>query len=168
MSSFAVFVAIVLGSSLGGTLASCAQETPEKIGVAIVSKLVAGQFSEITAAFTPEMAKALPGNTLKQGWDQLTAKAGPVRNFGAPRTTAQGGITVVTVPVQFELLNEGIGRPHHHVELTRPEHRYAGIVVWYVKNLDAIEIRQSLAIVVGILLEDDAVALAPFDQTERS
>jgi dienelactone hydrolase len=95
-------MAIVLGSSLGGTLAACAQETPEKIGVAIVSKLVAGQFSEITAAFTPEMAKALPGDALKRGWDQLTAKAGPMRNFGAPRTSAQGGVTVVTVPLQFE------------------------------------------------------------------
>jgi dienelactone hydrolase len=102
MSFFAIFMAIVLAASLGGPLAACAQEPPEKVGVAIVSKLVAGEFSEITAAFTPEMAKALPGNTLKQGWDQLTAKAGPVRNFGAPRTTAQGGITVVTVPVQFE------------------------------------------------------------------
>lgn len=102
MSFFATFMAIVLGASLAGPLAACAQEIPEKIGVAIVSKLVAGQFSEITAAFTPEMARALPGDALKRGWVQLTANAGPLRSTGTPRAASQGAISVVTVPVQFE------------------------------------------------------------------
>jgi dienelactone hydrolase len=98
----AILLAVVLGVWLGTMPAASAQETPEKIAVAIVGKLVAGQFAEIAAELTPEMAKALPGDALKRGWDDLTGKAGRVRDQGTPRSTLQGGITVVTVPVQFE------------------------------------------------------------------
>ena len=92
----------LLAASLLTTPAARAQETPEKIGVAIVGRLIAGQFSEAAAAFTPEMTKALPVDTLKQHWNELTGKAGPLHNMGEPRTTLHGGITVVTVPLQFE------------------------------------------------------------------
>ena len=101
MSSLAILLATVLAIPLLVAPAR-AQETPEAIGVAIVGKLAAGQFSEVAAAFTPEMTKALPGNALKQTWDQLTAQAGPLRAMGAPRATQHGDIAVVTVPLQFE------------------------------------------------------------------
>jgi hypothetical protein len=42
MPSPAVLLAILLAASLSGAVGAHAQETPEKIGVAIVDKLVAG------------------------------------------------------------------------------------------------------------------------------
>jgi uncharacterized protein len=91
----------LLGALLVAPALGRAQEPPEKMAVAIVERLIAGQFSEIIAQFNPEMAAVVPGPALKQTWDQLTATEGPVRALGAPRTTRQDEVTVTVVPVQF-------------------------------------------------------------------
>jgi len=98
----AVLMTMLLGAWLVAPAAGLAQEAPEKMGVAVVEKLIAGQFSEIVAAFSPEMAAVVPGTVLRQTWEQLTATEGPVRGVGTPRTTRQDDEVVVTVvPVQF-------------------------------------------------------------------
>ena len=48
----AVLMTMLLGAWLVAPAAGLAQEAPEKMGVAVVEKLIAGQFSEIVAAFS--------------------------------------------------------------------------------------------------------------------
>jgi hypothetical protein len=75
-----------------------AQKPPEKLALAMVEKLIAGQFSEIVAPFNPEMAVVVSGPALKETWDQLTAPRSancrasticswPAKARAAPRST---------------------------------------------------------------------------------
>jgi len=94
-------LAALLGAILVAPALGHAQEPPEKLALAIVGKLIAGQFSEIVARYNPEMAAVVSGPALKQTWDQLTATEGFVRGLGVPRTTRQDDVTVTVVPVQL-------------------------------------------------------------------
>jgi len=93
--------AALLGALLVAPALGLAQEPPEKLARAIVEQLIAGQVSEVVAQFNPEMAAVVSGAALKQIWAQLTAREGPVRGLGAPRTSRHEDVTVTIVPVQF-------------------------------------------------------------------
>jgi uncharacterized protein len=115
-------LAVLLGALLGAPILGRAQEPPEKIAVAIVEKLIAGQVSQIVAQLSPETAAAVPGPALEQIWDQLTATAGAVRGLGAPRTTRQEDATVTVVPVRFQ-------RTSYDVQVTIRAGRLAGLLI---------------------------------------
>src|SRR5262245_8399647 len=113
---------VLLGALLGAPALARAQEPPERMAVAIVEKLIAGQFSEIVAQLSPEMAAAVPGAALEQTWHQLTTTAGAVRGLGAPRTTRQDDATVTVVPVRFQ-------RTSYDIRVTIRAGRLAGLLI---------------------------------------
>ena len=83
---FAVLMAIVLGSSLGGTLAACAQETPEKIGVAIVSTDLSEPAAEIARELRSAGGEGLAAILLREVGPSEAMEALPPDSFAGELT----------------------------------------------------------------------------------
>ena len=96
----AISMTITLAAVPGA--AARAQDPPGKLADTIVDHMLAGQFTEVVAIFTPEMAKALPAGTLEQLWGNLTSRTGQLRKRETPLTAQLAAATLVAVPLRFE------------------------------------------------------------------
>ncbi len=75
---------------------------PEKLGVEVVSDLVARHFSKVEAQFDDKMQSALPVDRLSSVWDALIEKAGPFERILGTHVEEQAGMNVVLVTCKFK------------------------------------------------------------------
>jgi pimeloyl-ACP methyl ester carboxylesterase len=77
--------------------------SPESIASDFLSHLGGGEYDSAVSRMTSEMKAAIDSEQLAQIWDALPKQAGAFKGRGPSRTTSVGELTVVTVPLQFEL-----------------------------------------------------------------
>ena len=82
-----------------------AQEAPVD-GAAIATRaldhLDAGEYAQVEAMLSADMAKAVPADKLKAVWESLPAQVGKASGRGEPQVMVQDGNTLVQVPLHFE------------------------------------------------------------------
>ena len=93
---FGICVALLVALSVQPARAA---ETPEQIAVALLDRLDAGDYAAAEATFGPAMAAAVPADKLKAVWESLPGQAGAAMGRGTPQVRAQGGGTMVVVPL---------------------------------------------------------------------
>ncbi|QNN71470.1 alpha/beta fold hydrolase [Thermomonas carbonis] len=62
----------------------------------------AGEYAQVEAMFSADMAKAVPADKLKAVWESLPAQVGKANGRGDAESMPQDGGTMVQVPLQFE------------------------------------------------------------------
>ncbi len=75
---------------------------PQAVALTILDLAQAGQFTDIRDRFAPSLRPMVTADVLKAAWDAEVAQLGPVRTVGSASETANGQVTVVTVPVHFD------------------------------------------------------------------
>ncbi|WP_367381688.1 alpha/beta fold hydrolase [Stenotrophomonas cyclobalanopsidis] len=85
--------AVALAAFSGGALAA----EPQQVATQLLDHLQAGRMAEAEAMFTPQMARAIPADTLQGLWQSL----GELKQRGAAHSSEQQGVHVVEVPLQF-------------------------------------------------------------------
>lgn len=78
-----------------------AQEPAER-AIQVLDQLDAGQFEQVAATFSPDMAAAMDANTLAQVWASIPQQLGALQSRGEPVANQQDGHDVVVVPLQYE------------------------------------------------------------------
>lgn len=78
-----------------------ATESPESIAIGLLDRLDAGDYAAAEARFTTAMAVAVPADKLKAVWESLPAQAGAAKGRGTPEISAQGGMTLVAIPLHY-------------------------------------------------------------------
>ena len=99
----ALLLMLGLGLLLSGRVV--AQEAPID-GAAIATRaldhLDAGEYAQVEALFSADMAKAVPADKLKGVWESLPAQVGKPTGRGEAQSMLQDGATLVQVPLHFE------------------------------------------------------------------
>jgi hypothetical protein len=68
-------------------------------GKAVVTHLVAGDFSGVRANFNSKMSSALTESGLRDGWRRIIDLYGSFKSMGAPTIATLGTLTVVRIPL---------------------------------------------------------------------
>lgn len=76
--------------------------SPTAIATRLLDRMNAGEYAQAESMFTAEMAKAVPAAKLKAVWESLPAQAGATKGRGNATVDAEGGTTLVTVPLPYE------------------------------------------------------------------
>ena len=76
--------------------------SPTAIATRLLDRMNAGEYAQAESMFTAEMAKAVPAAKLKAVWESLPAQAGATKGRGNATVDAEGGTTLVTVPLLYE------------------------------------------------------------------
>jgi hypothetical protein len=81
-----------------------AQDAPSPAAIAaqLLDNMDTGRYAQAESMFNAEMAKAVPADKLKAVWESLPAQAGEAKGRGNATVDAQGGATLVTVPLFYE------------------------------------------------------------------
>ncbi len=87
---------------LSGHAAAQQADAPAALAARLLDHLDAGRYAEAESMFNANMAKAVPADKLKAVWESLPAQAGKATGRGAAGVSAQGGATMVQVPLHFE------------------------------------------------------------------
>lgn len=100
MSSFlrTVGACVALLVALSALPAHGAQ-APERIAIALLDRLDAGDYASAEASFGAAMAAAVPAEKLKAIWQSLPAQVGAAKGRGTPQVRTQDGVTLVVVPL---------------------------------------------------------------------
>lgn len=77
-------------------------QAPTERAVQVLDQLDAGQFEEVAATFSPEMAAAMDVNTLGQVWASIPQQLGALQSRGEPVANQQDGHDIIVVPLQYE------------------------------------------------------------------
>ena len=93
---------LVSGRVAAQTPASASNEEGIRIATRLLDHLDAGEYAQAEAMFTPEMAKAVPADKLKAVWESLPGQVGKATGRGAMQASAQGGSTLVLVPLHYQ------------------------------------------------------------------
>src|SRR5688500_2094632 len=80
------------------------QETssPAAIAAQLLDHMDAGRYAQAESMFNADMANAVPADKLRAVWESLPAQAGAAKGRGNAMVDAQGGTTLVTVPLLYE------------------------------------------------------------------
>ena len=99
----ALLLMLGLGLLLSGRVAA---QDPPVDGAAIATRaldhLDAGEYAQVEALFSADMAKAVPADKLKGVWESLPAQVGKSTGRGEAQSMLQDGSTLVQVPLHFE------------------------------------------------------------------
>ena len=94
---------ILLTLSLATAGSACAQASdPAALARQTLDHLDAGEYAQVEELFGAQMAAAVPADKLKAVWESLPAQVGKATGRGATEVSAQGGATLVQVPLHFE------------------------------------------------------------------
>ena len=94
-------IASVLAASLA--LVANAQATdPAAIARQALDRLDAGEYAQVEQSFGAQMAAAVPADKLKAVWESLPAQVGKATGHGEAEVSAQGGVTIVMIPLHYE------------------------------------------------------------------
>jgi hypothetical protein len=77
--------------------------SPAAIADQLIDRMDAGEYAQAEAMFSAEMAAAVPADKLKTVWESLPAQAGAAKGRGEASVDAQSGMTLVTVPLHYEM-----------------------------------------------------------------
>ena len=95
-----------MGLLVSGRVAAQTPASAGNEGIRIATRLLdhldAGEYAQAEAMFTPEMAKAVPADKLKAVWESLPGQVGKATGRGAMQASAQGGSTLVLVPLHYQ------------------------------------------------------------------
>ncbi len=72
---------------------------PTAVAIALLDHLDARDYAAAEAAFTPEMAAAVPADRLQAVWESLPAQAGVATGRGEPQVARMGDTAVVSIPL---------------------------------------------------------------------
>jgi dienelactone hydrolase len=81
-----------------------AQDAPSPAAIAaqLLDHMDAGQYAQAESMFNADMANAVPADKLRAVWESLPAQAGAAKGRGNATVAAQGGTSLVTVPLLYE------------------------------------------------------------------
>ena len=81
-----------------------AQDAPSPTAIAakLLDHVDAGEYAQAESMFNPDMANAVPADKLRAVWESLPAQAGAAKGRGNATVAAQGGTSLVTVPLLYE------------------------------------------------------------------
>ncbi|HSD16494.1 MAG TPA: alpha/beta fold hydrolase [Thermomonas sp.] len=99
-----LLLALGLGIALVPGKASAQAATVDGTAIATraLNHLDAGEYAQLEAMFSAEMAKAVPADKLKAVWESLPAQVGTLSGRGDAQVMQQDGSTLVQVPLHFE------------------------------------------------------------------
>ena len=101
--AIASLLLLALGAGLAMSLPARAQAVDGKaIATRALDHLDAGEYAQVEAMFSADMAKAVPADKLKAVWESLPAQVGKASGRGDAESMQQDGTTMVHVPLQFE------------------------------------------------------------------
>ena len=96
-------LSILLASSLALAAGAHAQTAdPAAIARQALDRLDAGDYAQVEASFGAQMAAAVPADKLKALWESLPAQVGKSTGRGEAAVSAQGGTTLVQIPLHYE------------------------------------------------------------------
>jgi dienelactone hydrolase len=93
----AAALAVLLPAGAGAQQAA----DPAAVATALLDALDAGDFAAAEAAFTPDMANAVPAERLQGVWASLPAQAGAASGRGAATVDSNGETALVVVPLHY-------------------------------------------------------------------
>jgi uncharacterized protein len=79
-----------------------AQDSAEQVAASVVNDLVNGRFADVTARFSPDVAKALPVAQLAQIWSTIIRQGGAVREVAPAQHAQVANNVVLVVPIKLE------------------------------------------------------------------
>ena len=101
--AIASLLLLALGAGLAMSLPARAQALDGKaIATRALDHMDAGDYAQVEAMFSADMAKAVPADKLKAVWESLPAQVGKATGRGDAESMLQDGATSVQVPLQFE------------------------------------------------------------------
>lgn len=93
--AFATSLALAAG-------ASAQAADPAAIARQALDRMDAGDYAQVERSFGEKMAAAVPADKLKAVWESLPAQVGKATGRGEPAVSAQGGATLVRIPLHYE------------------------------------------------------------------
>ena len=93
--AFATSLALAAG-------ASAQAADPAAIARQALDRMDAGDYAQVERTFAEKMAAAVPADKLKAVWESLPAQVGKATGRGEPAVSAQGGATLVKIPLHYE------------------------------------------------------------------
>ncbi len=78
-----------------------AADAPETIALRLLDQMDAKDYAAAEAAFTPDMAAAVPADKLKAVWESLPAQVGAATGRGEAKVTPHQGMQVVVIPLHY-------------------------------------------------------------------
>lgn len=93
--AFAASLALAAG-------ASAQAADPATIARQALDRMDAGDYAQVERTFAEKMAAAVPADKLKAVWESLPAQVGKATGRGEPAVSAQGGATLVKIPLHYE------------------------------------------------------------------
>jgi dienelactone hydrolase len=94
-------LALGLGLLLSGRAAAQAAD-PVAVATSALDHMDAGDYALAEALFDAKMAAAVPADKLKAVWESLPVQVGKAGGRGEATTAAQGGVTMVQIPLHYE------------------------------------------------------------------
>lgn len=94
-------LALGLGLLLSGRAAAQAAD-PVAVATSALDHMDAGDYAQAEALFDAKMAAAVPADKLKAVWESLPVQVGKAGGRGEATTAAQGGVTMVQIPLHYE------------------------------------------------------------------
>ncbi|MFT4179518.1 MAG: alpha/beta fold hydrolase [Thermomonas sp.] len=98
-----LLLALGLGLLLSGRASAQTADTPAALATRALDHLDAGQYAQVEAMFSANMAAAVPADKLKAVWESLPAQVGKAGGRGEAKVSTEGGATLVKVPLHYEL-----------------------------------------------------------------
>ncbi|QNN46124.1 alpha/beta fold hydrolase [Thermomonas brevis] len=96
-------LSLLLATSLALSAGTSAQTAdPAALASQALDRLDAGDYTQVEALFGAQMAAAVPADKLKAVWESLPAQVGKATGRGEATVSAQGGATMVQIPLHFE------------------------------------------------------------------
>jgi len=96
-------LSLLLATSLALSAGTSAQTAdPAALARQALDRLDAGDYAQVEALFGAQMAAAVPADKLKAVWESLPAQVGKATGRGEAAVSAQGGATMVQIPLHFE------------------------------------------------------------------
>lgn len=96
-----LLLALGLGLLLSGRAAAQAAD-PVAVATSALDHMDAGDYAQAEALFDAKMAAAVPADKLKAVWESLPAQVGKATGRGEAAVSAQGGATMVQIPLHYE------------------------------------------------------------------
>lgn len=93
------FLAVSLALAAG---AGAQTTDPTALATQALDLLDAGNYAKAEALFGAQMAAAVPEDKLKAVWESLPAQVGKLQGRGDAAVSAQGGATLVQIPLHYE------------------------------------------------------------------
>lgn len=96
-------LSLLLAASLALSAGASAQATdPAALARQALDCLDAGEYAQVEDLFGAQMAAAVPADKLKAVWESLPAQVGKATGRGEAEVSAQGGATIVKIPLHYE------------------------------------------------------------------